>query len=331
MQPNLDPPLRRALALAAAAGACLVAALGITTSQASAAYSARIQGGTLVLTGDGASDSLVLTPAPPNTLFVTLNGATTDSFDTSTFSALEVQAGGGDDEVRMLNGDLGLQSITFNGGNGDDRLIGGSNAETFIGGSGDDFVDGNIGADTAQLGSGNDTFQWDAGDGSDTVEGQGGTDTMQFNGSNIGESIDVSANGPRVRLTRNVALVAMDFDGIERLGVRALGGADNITVNDLTGTDLKTANVDLSGFDGTGDSAADTVTANGSARADKVAVTRSGSQVLTTGLAAQTTIDGSEPANDTLRVNTLDGRDTVTVSPDVTELITPVVDLGADQ
>jgi hypothetical protein len=331
MQTSLDPPLRRALALAAAAGACLVAALGITTSQASAAYSARIQGGTLVLTGDGASDSLVLTPAPPNTLFVSLNGAIFNSFDTSTFSSLEVQAGDGDDEVRMFNGDLGLQSITLDGAAGNDALRGGDGNDTLLAGAGDDLVDGNIGAGSAVLGTGNDTFQWDPGDGSDTVEGQGGTDTMQFNGSNIGENIDVSANGPRVRLTRNVALVAMDFDGIERLGVRALGGADTITVDDLTGTDLKAANVDLTGFDGNGDSTADTVVAKGSARADKVAVTRSGSQVLTTGLAAQTTIVGSEPANDTLRVNTLGGRDTVTVAPDVTDLITPVVDLGADQ
>jgi Ca2+-binding RTX toxin-like protein len=312
MQPNLDPPLRRALALAAAAGACLVAALGITTSQASAAYSARIQGGTLVLTGDGASDSLVLTPAPPNTLFVTLNGATTNSFDTSTFSALEVQAGGGDDEVRMLNGDLGLQSITFNGGNGDDRLIGGSNAETFIGGSGDDFVDGNIGADSAQLGSGNDTFQWDPGDGSDTVEGQSGTDTMQFNGSNIGEHIDVSANGPRVRLTRDVAQINMDFDGIEALNVRALGGTDTVTTDDLTGTALKTASVDLTGFDGAGDSAADSVVANGTAAADNVKVSSTADTVTVAGLTPQLQVTGSEPALDNVDVDTLGGDDTVT-------------------
>ena len=51
--------------------------------------------------------------------------------------------------------------------------------------------------------------------------------------------------------------------------------------------------------------------------------------MLTTGLAAQTRIVGSEPT-DTLRVNTLAGDDDVTVAPDVSELISPVVDLGAD-
>ena len=99
----------------------------------------------------------------------------------------------------------------------------------------------------------------------------------------------------------------------------------------MTGTDLKSANVDLGAFDGTGDGAPDTVIVNGTNRADRVHVTRSGSQVLTTGLAAQTTITGSEALNDTLRINTLDGRDSVTVDPDAELLITPVIDLGAGQ
>jgi hypothetical protein len=35
-------------------------------------------------------------------------------------------------------------------------------------------------------------------------------------------------------------------------------------------------------------------------------------------------------ANDTLRIQTLDGDDHLTVAADVNELINPVVDLGAD-
>ena len=70
---------------------------------------------------------------------------------------------------------------------------------------------------------------------------------------------------------------------------------------------------------------------NGSDKAEHVRVNTAGAQVLTTGLAAQTTIAGSEAANDILRVNTLGGRDDVQVAPDVNTLITPVVDLGADQ
>jgi hypothetical protein len=50
-----------------------------------------------------------------------------------------------------------------------------------------------------------------------------------------------------------------------------------------------------------------------------------------TGLAARTNIVGSEPALDTLAVQTLGGNDPVTVAPDVSDLIMVVVDLGADQ
>jgi Ca2+-binding RTX toxin-like protein len=331
MSTHTEPPSRRALALAAITGACLVGALGIATDQASADYTARVQAGTLQLTGDAAGDTLVLAQDGATTIGVLVNGQLVGSFDRSTFTAVAIDARGGNDTVRIENTSPALENVTVDGGAGDDTLIGGNGAETLIGNSGNDFIDGNIGADTAQLGTGNDTFQWDPGDGSDTVDGQSGKDTLAFNGSNIGENIDVSANGTRVRLTRNVAAVTMDLEGIEQANVRTLGGADNITVGDLTGTGLKTANVDLAGFDGSGDASADTVVLNGSDKADRVRVNRAGDQVLTTGLAAQTTIAGSEAALDTLRVNTLGGRDDVQVAPDVSTLITPVVDLGADQ
>ena len=42
-----------------------------------------------------------------------------------------------------------------------------------------------------------------------------GNDTMLFNGSNIAEKIDLSANGNRLRLTRDVGGITMDLDGVE--------------------------------------------------------------------------------------------------------------------
>ncbi len=183
------------------------------------------------------------------------------------------------------------------------------------------------------MGGGNDRFIWNPGDGSDTVEGQGGNDALDFNGSNAPENIDVSANGSRVRLFRDVGAVTMDVNGIEGLNLAALGSADKITLGDLTGTDLRNANIDLSGTPGSGigDGAADTVIENGTAGADRVHVVRSGQQVQTSGLVPRMSISGSEPALDTLELNTLSGKDRVTVDPDVSQLISPVVDLGADQ
>ena len=66
-----------------------------------------------------------------------------------------------------------------------------------------------------------------------------------FNGANIDEKIDISANGGRVRFTRDVANITMDLNKVETIEFNALGGADNITVNDLTGTDVTQVDIDL--------------------------------------------------------------------------------------
>jgi Ca2+-binding RTX toxin-like protein len=143
-----------------------------------------------------------------------------------------------------------------------------------LGGDGNDVVTGGRGNDVAFLGNGNDTFIWNPGDGSDVVEGQAGTDTLVFNGANVGESMDISANGQRVRLARDVGNVVMDLDGVENIQVNALGGADNIVVNDLTGTDAKQVNIDLSATAGSGqgDGLADNVVVNGTAGTDTITV-----------------------------------------------------------
>ena len=245
--------------------------------------------------------------------------------------SLTVQGLAGADRLSGLNGIGALTALTLDGGEGADDVRGGDGADTLIGGNGDDHVDGNIGADRALLGSGDDRFQWDPGDGSDSVEGQSGADALDFNGSNIGEQIDVTANGGRVRLTRNIASITMDFNDIESSVIRSLGGADQVTVGDLSGTDLKTADVDLAAFGGGGDNSADTVIVNGREKPDNVNVTASGQQVLVGGLPALTRISGSESLNDTLRLNTLGGKDQVTIDPNAELLITPVIDLGAGQ
>ena len=84
------------------------------------------------------------------------------------------------------------------------------------------------------MGAGDDTFQWDPGDGSDIVEGQDGADTMLFNGSNGDEIFEASANGERVRFTRNLGNIVMDLNDVEAIDLNALGGTDTTTVNDLS-------------------------------------------------------------------------------------------------
>ena len=153
--------------------------------------------------------------------------------------------------------------LTIDGGAGNDTILGSQGADTLIGGDGNDFVDGDNGNDMALMGAGDDVFQWDPGDGSDTVEGQDGTDTLLFFGANVNENIDISANGGRVRFFRDVANVTMDLNDVERIDFKALGGADNIVVGDLTGTDVTQVDLDLRGATGGGDGQTDTVTVNG--------------------------------------------------------------------
>ena len=107
----------------------------------------------------------------------------------------------------------------MNGGLGDDVLIGSE---------GNDLVNGGDGNDTALMGAGDDTFVWNPGDDNDTLEGQDGFDTMLFNGANVAENINISANGGRVRFTRNIANVVMDLNDVEAIDFNALGGADTI-------------------------------------------------------------------------------------------------------
>jgi len=175
----------------------------------------------------------------------------------------------------------------------------------------------------AFLGAGDDVFQWDPGDGSDTIEGQAGADQLLFNGSNTSEIFDLSANGTRLRFTRNVGSIVMDLDGVEQVDVNALGGADAVNVNSLAGTAVTQVNVDLTGVLGgsSGDGSADAVTVNGTAAPDSIGVFPDAGAVVVAGLAAQVQIAHSEVANDSLIVNGLGGYDTFSLDPGAAALI----------
>ena len=238
------------------------------------------------------------------------------SLDIGTSEKLTVNANGGDDSFSATGNLAALIAITVDGGTGNDTLLGSNGADVLLGGDGNDFVDGQQGNDFTLLGAGDDVFQWDPGDGSDTVEGQDGGDRMLFNGSNVSETFEASANGSRLRFTRNVANIVMDVNGVESVDLNALGGTDIITVNDLSATDVVQFNVNEAGTLGgtTGDGVADTVIANGTNGNDVVDIVGSGTTASVVGLAAQLNITGSEGANDELVIHALGGDDGVTAS-----------------
>jgi Ca2+-binding RTX toxin-like protein len=206
---------------------------------------------------------------------VNINGSATDDHINVVSSGGSVLVNGLAAQVSISGADAGKDNLVISGLAGNDTidasklhagqvnltLNGGDGNDTITGSAGNDLVIGGRGNDAAMLGAGNDTFVWNPGDGSDTVEGQAGVDTLQFNGANVNEKIDISANGSRATLTRDVGNITMDLNGVEHINVNALGGADTITVNDLTDTNVDQVAVDLGSPAGSnqGDGASDTI------------------------------------------------------------------------
>jgi hypothetical protein len=91
------------------------------------------------------------------------DGTADASFDRAGFSQIRVTLRSGDDAFRVdqVNGAFADESLTVEGGAGNDSFAGGDGAEHYFGGAGDDAVDGNRGDDLAEVGSGRDSFRWD--------------------------------------------------------------------------------------------------------------------------------------------------------------------------
>jgi Ca2+-binding RTX toxin-like protein len=270
---------------------------------------------TVEVNGGNGAETFTVTPNGTRVRFDRVTPAPF-SVDIGTSENLVVNMNGGNDTFTASNGLATLIAITVDGGAGNDTIIGGDGNDKLIGGDGNDVINGGRGNDLAIMGAGNDTFVWNPGDGSDTVEGQSGFDTMLFNGANVNEKIDISANGSHVRFTRDVANITMDLNGVEGVNFNARGGADTITVNDLSGTGLTQLNFDLSGVPGSGigDGSADTVIVNGTNAGNLVSVLGSGSSYVVAGLPYFVSVEGSEGSNDSLVLNTLGGDDTVSAS-----------------
>jgi predicted lipoprotein with Yx(FWY)xxD motif len=317
-----------------------VSAAGLAVRQMQPAHffkRPKLRHGVLTIVGTAAADQIALRLASgdPDALQVDVgdNGSANFTFDRNRITKIEVDGAAGDDTIRIdeSNG-VFTDSIptTIDGGPGNDTIAGGSGAETLIGGDGNDVIDGNKGADSAFMGAGDDTFVWDPGDGSDVVEGQDGSDTMRFNGAAAAEQFTLSANGSRLKLFRDVGNVTMDTAGVERVDLNALGGADLVTVDSLSGTDVGSVNVDLAGSLGgtTGDGSVDKVVVNGTSGNDAIGIGGDSSGVTVSGLRAQDAIKHQEPT-DRLSVSGVAGADSIDASALSANAIALTLDGGA--
>ena len=317
----------RLTASAVAVAAVIAGATGIAAGQGDAAPPInapiknvkfphpKLKHGLLRIKGTRASDAIALRlkAGDPGTLQVDFgdNGSADFSFARNKIAKIAVDARAGNDRVRIDDSNGAFTDTiptTIDGGDGNDTIAGGKGNELLLGGDGTDSIDGNAGNDLALLGTGDDTFVWDPGDGSDTIEGQDGIDRMLFNGAGIAEKIELSANGNRLRFVRDIGSVTMDTHGVERVDFNALGGADLVTVNDLSKTDVNDVNVDLGG-----DGEPDRVVVNGTDGNDRVDVSGDSTEVKVSGLAPTVAIFQPEPT-DELDVHALGGNDKIDAS-----------------
>jgi Ca2+-binding RTX toxin-like protein len=139
--------------------------------------------------------------------------------------------------------------------------------------------------------------------------------------------VTISANGGRVLMTRDVANVVMDLNDVETISFNALGGADVITVNDLSGTDLDKIAINLAGFGGAGDGQVDRIVINATSGDDSISVIQENGVLKVIGLGAVIEIAGFE-AHDQLVINGLAGNDIIDAST-LGDVIDLIVDAGA--
>ena len=263
--------------------------------------------GVLSVVGGPGDDLCTVSRDPFGTLLVNLGAVpiTGGPATIANTALIAMQGGPGNDRLVIDTTGGPMPPANLSGDDGNDILVGGDAADTLTGGRGNDV---------ALMGAGDDTFVWNPGDGSDIVEGQGGADTLDFHGANIGEKLEIAANGARVRFTRDVANIVLDLHGVEAIELGALGGADRVQVDDLTGTDVTSVHVDLAATGGGPDGAADDVVVEGTAGDDVVHVTDAATGTVVSGLAAEVTISGADAASDQLTIDLLAGADVLDAS-----------------
>ncbi len=250
---------------------------------------ASINRGQLSVLGTAKSEriALRLKPGSKSRLQVDVggNGSAEFTFKRSAFNRIVVHGAAGADAL-SINESFGVftgsEATSIFGDAGNDQLRAGSGAERLFGGVGNDMVDGKRG--------------------NDVIEGGVGDDLVGFGGSNAAEKFEFSANGQRLKFA---GASTMNIAGVERFDLRALGGADNVVVNDLSGTGLGQLNADLAN-----DGAADVVDIKGSPAANQLRV---GGLINVTGIGAVVTVSRAQAANDKLIIDPGAGSDRVTV------------------
>jgi hypothetical protein len=332
---------RRSVAGMLAAGTLLLAAAaGLAADEAAAIGSAQVidtdlGDPELRVTGDTGTDhiALRLEAGVPDNLEVDLDddGAAEATFDRGSFEKIVVFARGGDDHVRIdeANGVFADRTTPTSllGGRGDDTLIAGSRSVALGGNGGDDVL-----VSTFRRGTRDslDAAAVVGGAGDDTVDviGADGAETFGVIGFNGFVTVFDPTGGPP-------GIMAVGGSGVETLDIHALGGADAVTIDDLSTCSFEAGcrpsvekvSVNLAAALDTsaGDGDADSVMVNATAGDDEIDIRPTRGRAVVSGLSASIAIASPEAADpaepDTLTVNTLGGEDLVRLGTGLNELI----------
>jgi Ca2+-binding RTX toxin-like protein len=112
----------------------------------------------------------------------------------------------------------------------------------------------------------------------------------------------------------------------------ALGGADSVTVNDLSATDVTALNINLASTVGgsAGDAQPDKIIISGTGLDDVLTMSGAAGSASVFGLSATVTLTACEAANDRVTINTLAGDDVVDASALPAGIIALTADGGVD-
>ncbi|UIY28984.1 hypothetical protein LZK73_20475 [Neorhizobium galegae] len=264
---------------------------------------------------------------------VTVNGQTVAG-DTAT----DLAAVG--DKVLGIDRMNGIVNVT--GGDGNDVLVGSSQANTIRGGAGNDTIIGNGGDDTLEGDAGNDLFIYKVGDGNDRINGGTETsntspnyDVLRVEGDTQARTFNIglASGGPAINAGfGNAADIAVSYDGsnsatiradeIEGIDIVAGSGAITVNVGSLAGTSVQPNTIRVTGSNS---ATGDVVDASGITAANAVSVVFDGNE------GNDTFIGGA--GNDVARGGT--GNDTFTggLGADTIEggAGNDIINLGADQ
>ena len=178
-------------------------------------------GNTATLTGDGAADNIIIGVTGAN---LSHNLGTATGFN----SPIDFNSAVADDQV--VTADTG--TLTINGGDGDDNIVGSKNADHLIGGLGSDRITGFTGPDDVDGGEGNDVMTWNNGDGNDTNDGEGGIDETQINGRNTTDDTTVRTSpAGGSSSTASLPAVQRQHGHVERLNINTQAGDDKLVTS----------------------------------------------------------------------------------------------------